>query len=306
MVRDLARGEVDPKYIAWFGKRFQIPERPTKRPHVQQFTDGAQVQWDRLTKENEYRAKISELERQVMELQFENGVQAVADKGEKKKLAQENEALKAQIQKMKIAARNLERSRADKRLISRLKNKALECQEDLEKSEVGLAKIRAKWTKKAEERARFVQQMKKNYEGTITILRRKIATLGNEAVKQAKDFKDNREHCYDLMAQMEEGMQQLQNQYIHDSQVLEARNQQIGWLLQEKCRTRERIRTIADYITMKCQACEDMTRTTFFAAVMIFVRQVMSNLERLQGDLAYQPVARPNDIPRAPGALMYS
>ncbi|XP_075089082.1 uncharacterized protein LOC142170717 [Nicotiana tabacum] len=46
MVRDLAKGEVDPKYIAWFDKRFQIPERPTKRPHVQQFTDGAQVQWD--------------------------------------------------------------------------------------------------------------------------------------------------------------------------------------------------------------------------------------------------------------------
>ncbi|XP_070002351.1 uncharacterized protein [Nicotiana sylvestris] len=207
MVRDLARGEVDPKYIAWFGKRFQIPERPAKRPNVQQFTDGAQVQWDWLTKENEYRAKISLLERRVMELQFEKGVQAAADKGEKKKLAQENEALKAQIQKMKIAARNPESSRADKILISGLKKKALEYQEDLEKSEAGLAKIREKWTKKAEERAWFVQQMKRNYERTITILRRKIATLENEAVKQAKDFKADREHYYDLMAQMEEGMQ---------------------------------------------------------------------------------------------------
>ncbi|XP_075099091.1 uncharacterized protein LOC142175977 [Nicotiana tabacum] len=32
MVRDLARAEVDPKYIVWFGKRFQISERPAKRP----------------------------------------------------------------------------------------------------------------------------------------------------------------------------------------------------------------------------------------------------------------------------------
>ncbi|XP_019241641.1 PREDICTED: uncharacterized protein LOC109221627 [Nicotiana attenuata] len=39
---------------------------------------------------------------------------------------------------------------------------------------------------------------------------------------------------------------------------------------------------------------------------MTFVRQIMSDLERLQGDLAQRPVARPNDIPRAPGveALM--
>ncbi|XP_070030808.1 uncharacterized protein [Nicotiana sylvestris] len=306
MVRDLARGEVDPKYIVWFGKRFQIFERPVKRPHVQQFTDGAQVQWDWLTKENEYRAKISQLERRAMELQFENGVQADADEEEKKKLTQENEALKAQIRKMKIAARNPERSRADERLISGLKKKVLECQEYLEKSEASLAKIRAQWTKKAEERALFVQQMKRNYEGTITSLRRKVTTLENEAAKQAKDFKADREYIYDLMAQMEEGMQQLQDQHLHDSQVLETQNQQIGRLLQEKGRIRERIRTIAEYITMKCQACEDMTRTTFFAAVTTFVRQVMRDLERLQGDLAFRPAARPNDVPRAPGALMYS
>ncbi|XP_070002442.1 uncharacterized protein [Nicotiana sylvestris] len=241
-----------------------------------------------------------------MELQFENDVQAAADEGEKKKLTQENEALKAQIWKMKIAARNPKRSRANERLISGLKKKALECQEDLEKSEASLAKIREQWTKKVEERTRYVKQMKRNYEGTTTILRRKVTTLEIEAAKQDKDFKADREYCYDLMAKMEEGMQQLQDQNLHDSQVLEAQNQQIGRMLQEKGRIRERIRTIAEYITMKCQACEDMTRTTFFAAVTTFVRQVMHDLERLQGDLAFRPSARPNDVPRAPGALMYS
>ncbi|XP_070029962.1 uncharacterized protein [Nicotiana sylvestris] len=59
--------------------------------------------------------------------------------------------------------------------------------------------------------------MKRNYEGTITNLKRKVTTLENEAAKQAKDFKADREHCYDLMAQMEEEMQQLQNQDHHDT-----------------------------------------------------------------------------------------
>ena len=89
-------------------------------------------------------------------------------------------------------------------------------------------------------------------------------------------------------------------------QTLEARAQHIGRLLQEKGIIRERIRNIADYVVMKFQICEDMTRTTFFAAVMTFVKQIMSDLDRLQRDLAYRPVARLNDVPRAPGALMFS
>ncbi|XP_070026068.1 uncharacterized protein [Nicotiana sylvestris] len=126
-----------------------------------------------------------------MHLQFENGLQAAADEGEKKKLTQENEALKAQIRKMKIVARTPERSRADERLTSSLKKKALECQDDLEKSEASLAKVRAQLAE-------------------------------NAKAKQAKDFKADREDCYDLMAQMEEEMQRLQNQHLYDTQVLEA------------------------------------------------------------------------------------
>ena len=165
------------------------------------------MQWDWLTKENEYRATISKLERQVMDLQFENGLQAATDEGEKKKLTQENEALKAQIRKMKIAARNPERSRADEKLISSLRKKALECQDDLEKSKASLAKVRTQLAKNAEGRAQFVHQMKRKYEGTITNLKRKLTTLENEVAKQAKDFKADRGHCYVLMAQMEEEMQ---------------------------------------------------------------------------------------------------
>jgi len=34
--------------------------------------------------------------------------------------------------------------------------------------------------------------------------------------------------------------------------------------------------------------------------------QIMNDLDRLQKELAYRPTARPNDVPREPGALMHS
>ncbi|XP_019242059.1 PREDICTED: uncharacterized protein LOC109222112 [Nicotiana attenuata] len=145
-VRDLSKGELEPSYTTWYDKRSQVhqePERPAKRPHVQQFTDGVQEQWDWLAKEASYRATISKLEGQIRDLKFDKSVQAAADEGEKKKLAQENKALRAQIQKMKIAAKNQERSRKDERLINGLRKKIAECEDDLEKSEGNLARARA-------------------------------------------------------------------------------------------------------------------------------------------------------------------
>jgi len=76
--------------------------------------------------------------------------------------------------------------------------------------------------------------------------------------------------------------------------------------MQEKGIIREMVRRIADYIMMKCNDCEDMTRSMFFATV-IFVRQIMDDLYRLQNDMACRPAARPVGIPRAGlEALMYS
>jgi len=42
--------------------------------------------------------------------------------------------------------------------------------------------------------------------------------------------------------------------------------------------------------------------------VMTFFRQVMSDLEQLQGDLAHKPATRRNDAPQLPAveALIYS
>jgi len=74
-----------------------------------------------LAKENEYRDTISKLEKQVKDLQFENGLQAATDEGEKKKLAKEHEALQAQIREMKIATGNPARSAKDEKLINNLR-----------------------------------------------------------------------------------------------------------------------------------------------------------------------------------------
>lgn len=77
-----------------------------------------------------------------MDLQFQKDLQAAADEGEKKKLAEENEALRAQIQKMKIAAENPVRSAKDAKLINNLRQKVNDYSFDLNKAERELAWVR--------------------------------------------------------------------------------------------------------------------------------------------------------------------
>lgn len=149
--------------------------------------------------------------------------------------------------------------------------------------------------------------MKERYERGVTGWEKAIGNLEGEMAKQAKNFKAEREHCYALMARLEEDLRHLQEQNHAATQVLEARSRQTGCLLQEKGIMRERVRIIADYITMKCSACEDMTRSMFFATVMIFVRQIMEEFYRLQDDMASRPAARLVGVPREGlETLMYS
>lgn len=196
---DLSRGEVSPAYLAWYRKKNTTrakPERPTKKPHIQEFVEVSQEQWAWLAKENEYRATIGKLEKQVRDLQFENGLQAAADEGKKKKLAKENDALRAQIQEMKIVAENPARSAKDEKFICNLRQKVGEYGFDLKKAEGELARAQTKLAKNAEERARLVQQLKEKYDNGVMRLKKKIIVLENKMTKQAKDFKAEREHCY--------------------------------------------------------------------------------------------------------------
>nr|XP_033515449.1 uncharacterized protein LOC117279927 [Nicotiana tomentosiformis] len=157
-VRDLSIGEVGSNYDIWYGKRSRVdqePEQPAKRPHVQQFTDGAREQWVWLAKEKEYRTTINKLEEQIEKIKFDSSLQAAEDEGEKKRLARENEALRAQIQRMKIAAETPVRSERDEKIITNLRRKVHDYGFDLTK---------------AEEHARLAHQLKQKYDKEVAIL----------------------------------------------------------------------------------------------------------------------------------------
>ncbi|XP_070020582.1 uncharacterized protein [Nicotiana sylvestris] len=283
-VPDVAKGEVDPNYAACFEERSYVnnepepepepePERPAKRPHVQAFDEKIPERLAWGEKEKKYQVAIHTLEEKLRNMEFNNDLQAQEAECERRRLAQENETLRAQVRKIRIAVRDYE--------------------DDLQKTEAELANARAKLAKNAEGRASFVRQLKEKYDKGMVSIKKKFNVLENEMSKQARDFKAEREHCYALMAQLEKDLQQLQEQNHTAEQVLDTRSQQIGRLLQEKGIIREWVRRIADHIVMKCNECEDMTRSMFFASVMIFVRQIMDDLFRLQEDMAQRHTTRP-------------
>ena len=87
---------------------------------------------------------------------------------------------------------------------------------------------------------------------------------------------------------------------MQDSRALKTCSDQIRRLLIEKKQTKDRIRAIAHAIVRRCRVCEDMTRTTFISAVMIYVKRTLNELEQLERDLDPRPTARPNDAPQTP------
>ncbi|XP_070008103.1 dynein regulatory complex subunit 4-like [Nicotiana sylvestris] len=284
------------------------PKRPAKRPHVQVFDDKIQERLAWGKKEKEYKAVIHGLREELRNVTLNNDLQKQEAEDEMRRLVRENEALRAQVRQLKIEAENPGRSRKDERLIYNLTQKVRDYEDDLQKAKFELAKARARLAKSFEGRTTFVQQKKERYERGVTGWEKAISNLEGEMAKQAKRFKAEREHCYALMAWLERDLQQLQEQNQVTERTLEARTEQIGRLLQEKGVIREQVKRVANYIAIKCSSCEDMTRSMFFATVMIFVCRVMEDLYHLQDDLASRPATWPNDAPRVPGtveALMY-
>ncbi|XP_070046488.1 uncharacterized protein [Nicotiana tomentosiformis] len=190
--------------------------------------------------------------------------QAQVAEGENRQLTRKNEELRAQLQNVRIATETPVRSKRDEKIINNLRMKAHDYAADLIKIEKDLLDAQTKLAKGAEEQAYYLRQ---KYGKEITILKEKLFALGNEMLQQ----KTEKEHCYALIRQLEESVQQLQDQNNTSAQVLEARAQQIGRLLQEKRVIRTRNKEINDYVVMKCHECEDMTRSMFFASMMTFV-----------------------------------
>ncbi|XP_075105161.1 uncharacterized protein LOC142179348 [Nicotiana tabacum] len=307
MVRELTKGEVDPKYDVWFGKRFQIRQRPAKRAHVQQFTDDSQEQWGWLVREEGYRVEIGKLKRQIERLMFENNVQVASEQGEKNKLAKENQALKARIRQVSKSDSDRQKRRSDERLIAELRNQVSQSREDLERSQACITRMRVRWATVTTSRREHLWQVKRDYEMSVATLREINSILNNRVLKQAQDARTYREHCHESIARMEEQMERFQEQLIDNTRILGLKNQRIEQLCIERDRIRGRINDIGRYITTKCLTCEEMPRDVLFASIMGYVHQIMEELKSLQRSLAPKPAERPNDASRAPKfkALMY-
>ncbi|XP_070009149.1 uncharacterized protein [Nicotiana sylvestris] len=210
---DRAKGEVAPGYLLWYRRELEH-KRPAKRPHILNFAESSQEQWDWLAKEKGYRFEINKLKQQIEGLKYEHNVLVATDLGEKNRLTQENDTLRAQIQQIRIAADNQQRSRSDDRLIKGLKMEIGECRSESENLKNTIAGLETHWAKRTEERNRYLQQLKRDHKQTIANLKRKVATLEDKVFEQARTFEAENRRCYDLLAQMEVEIQQWQNQHL--------------------------------------------------------------------------------------------
>ncbi|XP_070002856.1 nuclear matrix constituent protein 1-like [Nicotiana sylvestris] len=179
-------------------------------------------------KEKTYQAKIHALKEKLRNMEFDNDLQAQEAEGEKKRLAKENEALRAQIREMKIAAENPTRSAKDENIIKNRRQKISEYGFDLNKEEGELARARTKLAKNAEERERLVKQLKEKYDNEVVGLNKRVTIFQNKMTKQAKDFKAEKEHCYAAMAQLERDLQQFQEQNHISEQTLKLGPNKLG------------------------------------------------------------------------------
>ncbi|XP_070011435.1 uncharacterized protein [Nicotiana sylvestris] len=218
--------------------------------------------WNWLAKERGYCAEIGKLKQQVEGLKYEHNVQVATDLGEKNRLTRENEMLRAQIEHMKIDADNRQRSRSDERLIKGLRMEIGECRSESENLENTIAGLEAHCARRTEKRNRYLQQLKRDHEQAIANLKKKVVTLEDRAFEQTRTLGVENKHCHKLLTQMEVEIQQWHNQYLQDSRIITAHNDQIEHLLKEKRQTRDKIKTIAHAIIRRCLRCENMTSIT--------------------------------------------
>jgi len=298
-VRDRAKGETAPGYLAWYRRELEH-ERPAKRPHIRDFTESSQRHWDWLAKEKGYCAEISRLKQQVEGMRYEHNVQIATDLGERNRLIQENEMLRAQIKQIRLDADRQPRRRSDEQLIKGLKGEIREWRDGLEKSENIIAELRAQWDTRADKHRRYLNQLEGDHEKTVAKIKREMATLEIKAASQAKDFQIESRYWYDSIAQMKLEVRRLKHQHVQDVQVFKICSDKIKHLLVEKKQTRDRIKAIAHAITRRCLRCENMSSVTFLSAVMVYVKQTMHELEQLERDLTPRTAARPNNAPRKP------
>ncbi|XP_070003423.1 uncharacterized protein [Nicotiana sylvestris] len=210
----------------------------------------------KLVREEGYRAEIGKLKRQIERLIFENNVQVASEQGEKNKLAKENLALKARIRQVSKSNNDRQKRRSDERLIAELRNQVSKSREDLERSEACIARMRVRWAKGSMARRKHLQQVIRDSEISIGLLRETNSTLQERVLKQARDVRTDRKRCYDLMARMEKRMERFQDRLTDNAQILGLKNRRIEQLFVERDNIQRRIDETGHYIYMSCVACE--------------------------------------------------
>ncbi|XP_070011460.1 uncharacterized protein [Nicotiana sylvestris] len=179
-------------------------------------------QWGWLAREEGYRAEIGKLKQQVERLKFENSVQVTSEQGEKNKLTKENQALKARIRQVSKSNKDRQQRRSDERLIAELRNQFSKSQEDLERYEACIARMRVRWAKGTMARRKHLQQVIRDSEISIGLLRETNSTLQERVFKQARNARADRRRCYDLMDRMEEQMERFQDRLADNAQIFDA------------------------------------------------------------------------------------
>lgn len=163
-----------PDYLARYSRELEH-ERPVNRPHLQDYAESSQEQWGWLEKEEGYKAEIGKLKQQIRNLEFKSSVQTAADEGYKKNLTQENEMLRAQIQKMRIDADKQQRIRSDERLIQGLNTKFVECRDELKKSEGTIAELQVLWAKRTKDCTQY-SPLRTRQPSKLELLKLKVDT----------------------------------------------------------------------------------------------------------------------------------
>jgi len=298
-VNDVSRGEVSPAYLTWHNKK-NIVKRPTKRPHLQDFVESSQEQWDWLAKEEGYLVEIRKLKRQVERIVFENNVQVAQEQAEKDKLAQENQTLKARLRQ--ASKNNIDRQKrcSDERLIASLRNQVIQSQEELDQSEACIARMRVKWAEGTMARRKRLQQVMRNCELSVKAAKETNSALQERIFKQTQDAQADRRRYYNAMTRMERQMDMFQDQLATNAQTLGLKSRQIRQLFAERDNIRARIDEIGHYIYLKCLACEQTPRETLIASIMGCVHRIMNELKSLQRDLTPRAAKGPKDASWVP------
>ncbi|XP_070055535.1 uncharacterized protein [Nicotiana tomentosiformis] len=312
-VLDPVRGEVDPGYAIWFGKRSRVddvpePKRPTKRPHVQAFDDKIQERLAWGEREKGYKTTIHALGERLRNLNFEKDLQEQEAEGEKKSLIHKNEALHAQLQQMKKASEVPVRSWKDQRTIANLMEKVQDYDSLLAKTEKALDKAKEKIVQLNEKAESSKDRQVTKFEGErAQFEREKAHWVRSEAhlhaqLEEMRRYNREYQHAdFDremAQARLEQARLRAQLESAldregHIREIATTRQQQLQDRDQNFQYFKEQVHNLVVYTAQSYVNCQGMDYEKFLEHAPTFARHLAAELERMYRTLGGQPGQAP-------------